>query len=91
MKKAIKIISIILAVCLVVSGAIFGFMKSEEINFFFSKMHAVQVSISDGTWKEELKKPTTSVADIGFAVGTYGGVEFNTVEDVVNYYVAAYD
>lgn len=91
MKKAIKIVSILLAVCLVISGAVFGFIKSEEINFFFSKMHAVQVSISDGTWKDEMKKPTVSVEDVGFTVGTYGGVEFNSVEDVVNYYVAAYD
>ncbi|MDE6124544.1 MAG: hypothetical protein K2G22_04855 [Eubacterium sp.] len=91
MKKAIKIISIILAVCIVASGVVFGFLKSEEINFFFSKMHAVQVSISDGTWKEELEKPATPAADTGFVPGTYAGIEFNTVDDVANYYVEAYN
>ncbi len=91
MKKAIKIISIILAVCIVIGGAVFGFVKSEEINFFFSKMHAVQVSISDGTWKDEMKKPEVNVAATGFTPGTYGGVEFSSVEDVAKYYVAAYD
>lgn len=54
-------------------------------------MHAVQISISDGTWKDELKAPETPVADTGFVPGTYGGIEFKTVEDVTKYYVAAYD
>lgn len=91
MRKAIKIISVILAVCIVIGAAAFGFVKSEEINFFFSKMHAVQVSISDGTWKDELKAPEVSVADTGFVPGTYGGIEFNSVEDVAKYYVEAYN
>lgn len=32
-----------------------------------------------------------SVLDAEFAAGTYGGVEFKTPEDVVNYYVEAYN
>ena len=51
MKKAIKIISIILAVCIVISAAVFGFVKSEEINFFFSKMHAFQSVTEHGKRK----------------------------------------
>lgn len=90
MKKAIKIISIILAVCIVIGAVAFGFIKSEEINFYFSKMNAVVTSINDGTWKDELEQPNATPV-VGFTAGTYGGIEFKSVEDVANYYVAAYD
>lgn len=93
MKKALKIIAVILAVCIVASGIAVGVIKKEECNYFFSAMHNAQVAISDGTWKDDISGSSKGSETIqsSFAAGTYGGVEFKTVEDVAKYYVSAYD
>lgn len=93
MKKALKIIAIILAVVIVISGIVIGVTKKEECNYFFSAMHNAQVKIKDGTWKDEINGTSeTESADQGsFVSGTYGGIEFKNTEDVVKYYTQAYD
>ena len=93
MKKAFKIISIILVVCIVVSGVVFGVLKKEEINYFYSAMHNASVALSDGSWKDAGKTDGGNDAQVesAFVAGKYGGIEFKTAEDVVNYYVDAYN
>lgn len=95
MKKAFKIIAVILAVAIIVSGVVIGITKKEECNYFFSAMHNAQVKISDGTWKDDVNGANSSGSNenvqSSFAAGTYGGIEFKSVDDVVNYYVQAYD
>lgn len=92
MKKALKIIAVILAVCIVVSGIVIGITKKEECNYFFSAMHNAQVAISDGSWKEDVNPSSDSESTMNaFKAGTYGNVEFKTAEDLVKYYVSAYD
>lgn len=55
MKKAFKIISVILVVCIVVSGVVVGVLKKDEINYFYSAMHNASVALSDGSWKTQAK------------------------------------
>ena len=47
MKKAFKIISVILVVCIVVSGVVVGVLKKDEINYFYSAMHNASVALSE--------------------------------------------
>lgn len=93
MKKAYKIISIILVVCIVVGGVVFGVLKKEEINYFYSAMHNASVALSDGSWKNAGKTDTADNADIesAFVAGKYGSVEFKTADEAINYYVEAYN
>ncbi len=93
MKKAFKIISVILVVCIVVSGVVVGVLKKDEINYFYSAMHNASVALSDGSWKDAGKTDNSGGADVdsAFVAGKYGGIEFKTAEDVVNYYVDAYN
>ena len=95
MKKAFKIIAVILAVAIVISGVVIGITKKEECNYFFSAMHNAQVKISDGTWKDDINGEGSSGsngnAQSSFVADTYGGIEFKSGDDVVNYYVQAYD
>lgn len=91
MKKAFKIISIILVVCIVAGGVTFGVLKKDEINYFYSAMHNASVALSDGSWKNAGKTETAENAEVdnAFTAGKYGGVDFKTVDDVVKYYVDA--
>lgn len=93
MKKAFKIISVILVVCIVVSGVVVGVLKKDEINYFYSAMHNASVALSDGSWKDAGKTDTGADANVdsAFVAGKYGGIDFKTPEDVINYYVEAYN
>lgn len=93
MKKAFKIISIILVVCIVVSGVVVGVLKKDEINYFYSAMNNACVALNDGSWKNAGKTDTADNAEVEstFVAGKYGGIDFKTAEDVVNYYVEAYN
>lgn len=92
MKKAIKIIAVILAVCIVISGVVVGVLKKEEINYFFSAMNNAVVAIQDGSWKDAGKAPSSEESELAtFVSGKYGGIDFKTEKDVVDYYVQAYN
>lgn len=95
MKKALKIISVILAVCIVASGIYIGVAKADECNYFFSSMHNAVASINDGSWLEDItasaEDASSSDSGIAFVSGEFGGVKFDTQEDVINYYVEAYN
>lgn len=94
MKKAVKIIAVLLAVAIVVSGVFVGIFKKEEINFFFSSMNNAVVAIQDGSWKEKVNPTNTNTENtqqISFTPGEYGGVKFESEADVVKYYVDAYN
>lgn len=91
MKKAFKVIAVILAVCIIISGVVVGVLKKEEINYFFSAMNNAVVAINDGSWKETNEDTGADASTEAFAPGEYGGIKFDKVEDVVNYYVEAYN
>lgn len=91
MKKAFKVIAVILAVCIIISGVVVGVLKKEEINYFFSAMNNAVVAINDGSWKETNEDTGADASVEAFAPGEYGGIKFDKVEDVVNYYVEAYN
>ena len=93
MKKVYRIISIVLVVCIVVGGITFGALKKDEINYFYSAMNNASIALKDGSWKNAGKTEPAENADLesAFVAGKYGGVEFKTVEDVVKYYVEAYN
>lgn len=94
MKKAVKIIAVLLAVAIVVSGVLVGIFKKEEINYFFSSMNNAVVAIQDGSWKEQVNPSNANKDEAGqltFTPGTYGSVKFDSQEDVVKYYVDAYN
>ena len=101
MRKAINIIALVLVIAVVVSGVVIGITKQAEYNYVLTAMTNAVAAIKDGTWKEVApggfgeSKPAAEAGseapDINFEAGTYGGVAFNTVEDVVNYYNAAYN
>lgn len=91
MKKALKAIAVILAVCILISGVIVGVLKKEEINYFFSAMNTAVVAINDGSWKNIGEDNDVDVNAETFSPGNYGGIKFDKVDDVVKYYVEAYD
>lgn len=92
MKKAFKVIAVILAVCILISGVVVGVLKKEEINYFFSAMNNAVVAINDGSWKDSGNSADSAESEIeAFAPGKYGGIKFDSAEDVVKYYVDAYD
>jgi hypothetical protein len=94
MKKAFKIIAVILAVCIIAGGVFIGVTKSDECNYFFSSMHNAVASINDGTWKDDVAGSTSSTSSDesnSFVAGEFGGIQFDTMEDVVNYYITAYN
>jgi hypothetical protein len=95
MKKALKIISVILAVCIIVGGVFIGVTKSEECNYFFSSMHNTVAAINSGSWKDDVNgtgnTDESSDSSVAFVAGEFGGIQFDTLEDVVNYYVEVYD
>lgn len=93
MKKVYKIISIVLVVCIVVGGITFGALKKDEINYFYSAMNNASIALKDGSWKNAGKTESAGNAEVesAFVAGKYGGVDFKTVDDVVKYYVDAYN
>lgn len=91
MKKAFKVIAVILAVCILISGVVVGVLKKEEINYFFSAMNNAVVAINDGSWKDTGDSNDVDVNAETFTPGKYGGIKFDKVDDVVKYYVDAYN
>ena len=103
MRKALNVISLVVVIAVFISGLYIGFMKREEYNYVFSAMHNAVTAIKDGTWTEvepgnlggsaagESGEKESEAPDVTFEPGTYGGVNFTSVEDVVNYYNTAYN
>lgn len=93
-----RVIAVLLALFIVISGLLIGFLKKEECNYFFSSVSNIFTALNDGSWKDDVSSAAsgssassgdTDISD--FVAGTYGGVEFESMEDVVNYYVTAYN
>lgn len=92
MKKTTKrILCAILAVALVASLA-----GCAKINYVTNGTIQAINEVKSGEWQntdegEGGETADTSVLEKSFEAGTYGGVEFNEIDDVVNYYVEAYN
>ncbi|MCD7796961.1 MAG: hypothetical protein LUG95_04985 [Clostridiales bacterium] len=79
-KSKLTIFNRILAVILVVCIAATAYV----INKYPVITEATEAESTDASFSEEI-----NIDEL--VAGTYGGVEFNTIEDVVNYYVEAYN
>lgn len=92
MKKTTKrILALLLAVALVASLA--GCAKMNYVTK--GTIQAIR-EVKSGEWQNAGEEEAgelndESVLETPFTAGTYGGVEFGSVEDVVNYFVEAYD
>lgn len=93
MKKTLKrILCVVLAVSFVL--ALTGCAK---INYVTNGTITAIKEVKNGDWQKtgDEDDATTdedvSVLETPFTAGTYGGVAFNSIEDVVNYYVEAYN
>lgn len=103
MRKALNVISLVVVIAVFISGVYIGFMKKEEYNYVFSAMHNAVSAIKDGTWTEVepgnlggsaaggSSESESEAPDITFEPATYGGIDFGSFEDVVNYYNEAYN
>ena len=95
--KAIKIIALVLVCVIVVGIAAFGIIKHEEVSYVKAAMDNAIATIKDGSWERiiagsgEQVEEVSEAPDITFTAGTYGGVEFKSPEDVVNYYNTVYN
>ena len=97
--KAIKIIALVLVCAIVVGVAAFGIVKHNEVSYVTKAMTNAIATIKDGTWQNiiagsgsgEGTEHVSEAPDVNFEAGTYGGVNFTSVEDVVNYYNEAYN
>lgn len=81
-KSALDIINIILAVFVVVAVIATGvviYMDKDEASMVVQSTEEGSSASGDTVQIDEL------------VPGTYGGIQFNTIEDVVNYYVQAYN
>lgn len=89
-KYAKKIVALVLAVILVAAC----FTGCAKINYVTNGTIGAIKKVQDGTWnqKEEAEGGSGEATAIeALKPDTYGGVEFKTNEDVVNYYVEAYN
>lgn len=93
MKKTLKrILCVVLAVSFVL--ALTGCAK---INYVTNGTITAIKEVKNGDWQKTGDEDDTttdedvSVLETSFAPGTYGGVAFNSMEDVVNFYVEAYN
>lgn len=95
MKKTLKSI-----LCLVLVAAfVFSLAGCAKINYVTNGTIKSIREVKDGSWKTggaDAVDDTTSegdpvVLEKEFEAGTYGGVEFSSLEDVANYYKEAYD
>lgn len=92
MKKTLKrILCVVLAVSFVL--ALTGCAK---INYVTNGTITAIKEVKNGDWQKTGEEETTSDEDVSvletpFTAGTYGGVAFNSIEDVVNFYVEAYN
>ena len=95
--KAIKIIALVLVCAIVVGIAAFAIIKHDEISYVKAAMDHAVATIKDGTWQNIISgsgdqaEEESEAPKIEFVAGTYGGVDFNSFEDVANYYVTVYN
>lgn len=73
-----------------------SFAGCAKINYVTNSAVEAIYKVKDGSWQEtETEGEGTGESDPvvidPLTPGTYGGIEFNTLEDVANYYVTAYD
>ncbi len=92
MKKIAKAltVTIIIALCIMLAGC-------QKAGYVFSEGLVKSIGeVKDGSWNsqddaaQQEEKEDTPVID-EFVQGTYSGVNFNTQEDLVNYYVKVYN
>lgn len=93
MKRTTKrILALVLVIALVASLA-----GCAKLNYVTNGTIQAIREVKSGEWKnagseeEQGAAEDVSVLETPFAAGTYGGVEFGSIEDVVNYYNEAYD
>ena len=100
MRKAISIIALVLVIAVFISGVVIGITKKAEYNYVLTAMTNAVEAIKDGSWTEvnpggfgdtEPVEEENEAPPIEFVAGTYGGVTFNTFDDVINYYNEAYN
>ena len=95
--KVIKIIALVLVCVIVVGVAAFGIIKHKEVRYVEDAMKAAVATIKDGTWQNiiagsgEQEEEESEAPPIEFVAGNYGGIDFKSFEDVVNYYNTVYD
>ena len=90
MKKTIKAI---FCVALVVAF-VFVLTGCEKLNYIANSAITAIKEVQDGTWNQTDEETDDSSSDStieAFVAGTYGGIDFETEEDVVNYYVECYN
>lgn len=92
MKKYFKkVLCLALAVCLIAST----FAGCKKINYVTNGAIKAINEIKDGSWQntdtEQGEENYDELVISEFAPGTYGGVNFSSVEDVANYYIEAYN
>ncbi len=92
-------IAIALVVVIIVGIVAIGLVRGSEANYVLSAMNNAISAVNDGSWEDDVANAGTAVDTTSgsesqleeFVPGTYGGIEFNTKDDVVNYYVEAYN
>lgn len=82
--------------CLVLATGLIAtsFAGCKKINYVTEGAIQAIHEIKDGSWnqvQDTADSEEDAIVIEEFAAGTYGGVEFSSVEDVVNYYVEAYN
>lgn len=83
--------------CLVLATGLIAssFAGCAKINYVTGGAIQAIHEIKDGSWQNQDEGAGQSEGDEpvidAFAAGTYGGVEFKSIEDVANYYVEAYN
>jgi len=86
-----KVFCLALAVGLIAST----FAGCKKINYVTNGAIQAINEIKDGSWQKtdapEGEEDYDALVIPEFAAGTYGGVDFGSVEDVANYYVEAYN
>ena len=95
--KAIKIIALVLVCAIVIGVVAFAIVKKDEVSYVKAAMDNAIATIKDGTWQNiisgsgEQTEEVSEAPQIEFVAGNYGGVDFKSFEDVVNYYNTVYD
>lgn len=86
-----KGLSLVLAAGLIAST----FAGCAKINYVTDGAIEAIHQIKDGSWKNQEENPNATSEDVPvidvLTPGTYGGVDFNSLEDVAAYYKEAYD
>ncbi len=90
MKRAVKgILCIVLTAALIVS-----FAGCAKVSYVMGGAKQAMEEIKSGEWKQ-VAEPVTDTDDVAvidaFTPGTYGGIEMNSVDDLVAYYAQCYN